>query len=103
MNRWTIPITGIVVVIVLIIVIGGNVYNSVANPDKVSQTTESNKIVDYDNGVYYFPYARAEYAKALSNFIGDHPDLRLVSQTGDPISGQDQGYFVVFEPRVQKE
>ena len=72
---------------------------------KVSQTTSASGVIDYGNGVYYFPFNRAAYANALSKFIQDHPDLRLVSQAGDgtDFQGTDGGYFVIFEPRVQKE
>jgi len=65
---------------------------------------------DYGNGVYYFsrgidddteaPYLFAgKFAEALSKFIAEHPNLELVSMTGDgsrQFNGQDIGYFGLF-------
>ena len=71
------------------------------------------EIVDFGNGVYYFPYIRAEYGRTLSHFIATHPELRYVDAapdgTGDAGGtydsalsyeyGRTVGYFVVFEKR----
>lgn len=70
-------------------------------------TTSSNAIVDYTNGVYYFPFTNAEFANQLSKFIkANNTQLELVTICGDctgsysPNMGYfDVGYFVVFRKK----
>lgn len=97
------------IVLIVILFAGGTFifsgFDNAGDPSKVSQSTNSGGVIDYGNGVYYFSFSEAAYGKALSEFMGEHPDLKLVSQAGDGTGfhGNDRGYFVVFEPRVQKE
>jgi len=88
------------------------------NPTEVMRGQNSGgvrftEIVDFGNGVYYFPYVRADFGRNLSRFIAEHPELRYVDAapdgtgsrdgTYDSMSGYEHGrtvgYFVVFEPR----
>lgn len=67
------------------------------DPENVGISKRVN-VVDYGNGVYYFPYDEANFANALSVFIRDHQNLKLVSFSGNGNGtyGVDKGYFVVF-------
>lgn len=58
-------------------------------------------VIDYGNGVYYFPATEANFANNLSAFLYNHPELELVSVTGDgtDVHGRDAGYFVVFRKK----
>jgi hypothetical protein len=78
------------------------------------QTEEANRrlsegITDFGNGVYYFPYLRSTFAKNLSDFIANHPELEYVNSTGDGTrygmrtGGIEQGYFVVFHKKPSAE
>ena len=60
-------------------------------------------ITNYGNGVYYFNYTSRTFAEALSAFVAEHPELELVSFSGNGSSvyGVDQGYFVVFKKRTK--
>jgi len=72
---------------------------SAANKDNVTVASATpSRIVDYGNGVYYFPNAEADFSNTLSYFIEKHPELELVSMAGDDTatSGFTCGYFVVF-------
>ena len=57
--------------------------------------------IDYGNDVYYFPVTEKEYAVSLSSFLGNHPELELLSMTGNGNSsyGRDAGYFTVFKKK----
>jgi hypothetical protein len=68
------------------------------------------KIIYYGNGVYYFNYTGGEFADGLSQFIGEHKNLELISFSGNGTGkaayeqGRDCGYFVVFrEKPVEKK
>jgi hypothetical protein len=58
---------------------------------------EKHVFYDYGNGVYYVRACQEKFAKCLSEFIGEHPELRLVSMCGD--ANLFECYFVVFEKR----
>ncbi|MFC1622568.1 hypothetical protein ACFL1Y_01050 [Patescibacteria group bacterium] len=64
----------------------------------VGKLVNTSMIVDYGNGVYYFNLISADFANAISQFIGEHPELELIALTGDVTggSGYAVGYFVVF-------
>jgi hypothetical protein len=55
----------------------------------------------FGNGVYYFPFSGDVFGDKLSEFIGQHPDLELVTVAGDSsgITEITSGYFVVFRPK----
>ena len=52
--------------------------------------------VDYNNGVYYFPCRKAEFANGVSKFLADNPNAIVTATTGNGTSthGYDDGYFV---------
>jgi len=75
---------------------------TVVKDDKIYQVVDySSGIINYRNGVYYFDYNLEDFAKSLSQFIEEHPELRFVSFTGIGANNHDydKGYFVVFENR----
>jgi hypothetical protein len=69
----------------------------------------SEGITDFGNGVYYFPYVRSTFAKNLSNFIANHPELEYVNSTGDVYNAKTGsivrsiGYVVVFREKPSAE
>ncbi|NTW13892.1 MAG: hypothetical protein HGA31_02580 [Candidatus Moranbacteria bacterium] len=72
---------------------------SAANVGKPATKTAA--IIDYGNGVYYFPHTEADFGNALSKFRKDHPELRQTTAVGNGTggAGSDIGYFVTFEKR----
>ncbi|OGL97115.1 hypothetical protein A2318_00720 [Candidatus Uhrbacteria bacterium RIFOXYB2_FULL_45_11] len=57
-------------------------------------------VLDYQNGVYYFDCTEANFGNALSQFIASHPNLSLVTLTGNGTGGHYgtvDGYFAVFQ------
>jgi hypothetical protein len=77
----------------------------VRNSQNGSSEVKFTEIMDFGNGVYYFPYIRENFGNSLSNFIGNHPELEYVNSTGDGTggggyeNGRDMGYFVVFREK----
>lgn len=73
-------------------------------PEGYAQEVKGN-IVNYGNGVYYFPYTGALYGSVLSWFIGQHPDLELSSAVivsyddSNSLSVKHTGYFVTFRTK----
>lgn len=70
-----------------------------SNQTNVNIATASTAgIIDYGNGVYYFPYKLDGFGNSLSRFIKDHPEYELIalSGSGQGDYGRDDGYFVVF-------
>lgn len=73
-----------------------------------SESSESEyvlgKIVDYGNGVYYFPFdgvrRKDTVGETLSAFITKHPELQLVTMSSLNSSALGTiGYLVVFEDK----
>lgn len=92
---------GLIILVVIGLAFGlVTAANSKRNVKDVS--VSDSKVVDYKNGVYYFDYTEANFANALSKFISEHPELELISFTGDGNAsyGRDDGYFVVFRKKV---
>jgi len=58
--------------------------------------------VDYGNGVWYFDAVRANFGNKLAAFVAVHPELELVTMTGDATgtNGFDLGYFVIFRKKA---
>lgn len=55
---------------------------------------------DYGNGVYYFGATGAKFAKSLSKFKADHPELKVTAIASDTFGkGHLCGYWVNFEER----
>lgn len=97
----------VVITIGLGIVLGifAGCVNDPINPANVVNGNEDgliSRVVDYGNGVYYFPMTNADFGNALSSFIEKHPELELVAVTenGTGFNGYDLGYFVVFQERT---
>jgi|GEM_PF-4822207 len=58
-----------------------------------------NQIVDFGNGVYYFPLVGSDFGNALATFRAAHPDLGQEAMAGDNAlggRGNAVGYFVTF-------
>ncbi len=74
--------------------------DNASNTDMVGANTGCT-VVDYRNGVYYFDCVEDVFGNALSRFIHEHPELRVVTMSGNgtDIHGYDTGYFVVTEVR----
>lgn len=56
---------------------------------------------DFGNGVYYFPVNQAIFARSIAKFKADHPELIITAVAGNGSRGygQDEGYYVITEPR----
>ncbi len=81
-----------------------NTKSAYEKENVIPTTEQSNKkIINYNNGVYYFNSTRAEFANTLSFFLKENQDLELVSMTSDDYSGGTLGYFVVFKKREVSE
>lgn len=91
-------------IVVMMIAIVGCVNNTSKSAVQNEQTVKTaDGIKNYGNGVYYFDYTKSNFGEQLSLFIGQHPELRMVSfapyNAGSialPSGGTD-GYFVKFE------
>lgn len=72
--------------------------NQASDPENVGKPVAAG-VIDYGNGVYYFPCTEAKFGNALSQFIKQHDELELVAMTGDGngTHGTDTGYFAVFQ------
>ena len=71
--------------------------NSAGDPDNVG-TSDVCLPVDYKQNVFYFPCVEEEFGNSLSQFIGNHEELSLITMTADgtAVEGFTAGYFVVF-------
>lgn len=91
---------------IMMIVLLASCVNNTSKPTVQNEKTVKTAygIKDYGNGVYYFDYTKNEFGEQLSLFIGQHPELRMVSFASDNDgkvalpSGGTAGYFVKFEP-----
>ncbi|MEK7653951.1 MAG: hypothetical protein AAB345_01555 [Patescibacteria group bacterium] len=82
----------------------GCMEDKAANVSNVASAYSStSKIVDYGNGVFYFPYTEAEFGNALSAFLKEHPEWELVTFDGNPDKNKKAGwlfgYFVGFRKK----
>ena len=64
------------------------------------------QIIDYGNGVYWFPYMGTEYATKLSEFRKTNPHLELIGatgETGSSLAGRvfTVGFYVYFREKSQ--
>ncbi|MCK9578205.1 hypothetical protein M0R01_01770 [bacterium] len=64
---------------------------------------DAEAITDFGNGVYYFECEGEVFGSTLSAFIGNHPELEVVSIAGDDAynHGRTIGYFVVFKRHIE--
>ena len=51
---------------------------------------------DFGGGVYFFPVCSREFARSLSKFKSEHPDLKVTAIV-PPDHGRMYGYLVNFE------
>lgn len=74
-------------------------------------------VVNYGNGVHYFPHTRADFANTLAKFLNIHTNLEVTAMTGDVVRrtgryimslssrydttdyGAAVGYFVTFREK----
>lgn len=98
--------------IVLAILISNLFFVCACRPPIADDPKNINQInfspLDYGNNVYYFSTIGAEFGNALSGFLKNHPELRLLSIAPDENGRKDgrfvgtiSGYFVIFEKRNQ--
>ena len=72
--------------------------DSAANSENVDLEYSTTDVIDYGNGVYYFPHTNHSFGNALSSFINANSELELTALTvniDDDGEGED-GYFAVF-------
>lgn len=84
-------------VIVLVVV----AISSCDSAAKNGIATDTEGIVSYGNGVYYFAYIKEDFGSNLSSFLEKNPSLKVNSMAanGSGSHGRDIGYFVVTEER----
>ena len=85
-----------VIIIALSILNGCYFSNNKDNVQKINIEKRTDKIVNYGNGIYYFPYIYSELGNTLSAFIEAHPELELVDIE---YSHKETGYYVIFKKR----
>ena len=87
-------------VVLIAVVCGFTACDSSASVENVRPGAQG-QVLDYGNGVYYFPYVGPDFGNALSTFIGQHPGWELQAMTGNGIGfyGANQGYFVCFRKK----
>lgn len=77
------------------------------NPKNVAfdNGEQKSEILNYGNGVYYFPYIQDDFANALSAFRGQYPELELITITPiyDPntVTTVLKGYLVCFKKQTK--
>jgi len=73
--------------------------DNAADPTNVGSGNCFREYVQYGNGVLYFPCTESDFGTALSLYLKLHPNVSVVTMTGNGTStwGYDRGYFVVFE------
>lgn len=78
-------------IVALFLVGCGNSLPSNGKPD----------VKDFGNGVLYFEYNGSDFGYALSSWIGDHRDYKVIQivEDGTDAYGSTHGYFVVVEKR----
>lgn len=76
-----------------------------ADPKKVVTNAEVSAVVDYGEGVYYFPYVQQNFGNALASFLHKNPSLQVsaIAGEGAGIDGIDVGYFVVCRTKTITE
>ena len=90
-KRW-----GILAVCVFAIMFSTRCSTDPSNPKNVAKTQVITTVVNYRNGVYFFPYTGAGFGNALSTFIETHKNLEFVSFSEEQFGGT-VGWFVVFK------
>jgi len=73
-----------------------------ADPENVGKPTP-NFVVDYGNGIYFFPYTGSDFGNACSHFLGQHPNLEIagiaIDEESDGAKKRANGYFVYFRKK----
>ncbi|HBK33882.1 TPA: hypothetical protein DEP34_02620 [Candidatus Uhrbacteria bacterium] len=58
-------------------------------------------VVDYGEGVYFFPYEHQNFGNALASFLRQNPSLQVSSIA--PSSSDSYGYFVICRMKTVSE
>ena len=60
----------------------------------------ASKVMNYGNGIYYFPYKGRDFPQVLEAYSTDN-ELEIVSITGDGTGpqGYDRGYYVIMKKK----
>jgi len=76
-----------------------------ADPKKVVTNAEISSVVDYGEGVYYFPYIQQNFGNALASFLRKNPSLQVTAIAGNGALGYgaDMGYFVTCQTKTVAE
>lgn len=78
----------------------GCVVNPAADPKNVANM-QTCYVVDYGEGVYFFPYIQQDFGNALASFLRQNPSLQvtgIVYSTGDA-----DGHFVTCRMKTAVE
>jgi hypothetical protein len=75
------------------------VLGCTAAPDPQTNAITPTPPVVFGNGVYYFPQTDQAFGEVLSGFIGNNPDLQLITiaPNDNNLYGHTSGYFAVFK------
>ncbi len=90
----------------MLLVILSLMTNSCLEEKQESKIHNENFIIDQGNNIYYFRYAFGkDFSKALSAFLSQHPELKVVATTNDGTGfrGINCGYIVVFRNKQEKQ
>lgn len=73
-----------------------------ANVKNINSVMSTARVVDYHNGIYYFPFRMAEFGNRLSAFITQHGELKFLGCAASDVDayGVTSGYFCFFEKRT---
>ena len=76
--------------------------SNAADPENVGKSTP-NFVVNYGNGIYFFPYTGSDFGNACSQFLGQHPELEIagiaIDEEKDAAQKRANGYFVYFRKK----
>jgi len=94
-------VSGFVVVLLAAVLVSGCTdVPTIADVDAARQANELDcHPMSFGNGTYYFPCTQAHFVKALSVFVGEHPETNVTAMCGDASGGygSDVGYFVTTQ------
>ena len=98
MKNWAFPLAALI----LIIVLGFVIFAAGQGPQTTTQSVQSTPKLpykSYGNGVYYFYHNDSgDPAQNISNFIGVHKGVRIISVSPCAIyDGSTNGYMVVTD------
>lgn len=99
-------VIGLVVVVffvVLSVLLLAGCPPEVNTPGQVFPTSATRvKMVDYQNGVYYFNTETQSLSNELSEFLSAHQDLEVSAMAPNPATlGGAYGFYVTFRPKCR--